>query len=92
MSTIVLYFFAFLSYVSTNYLTPSLNLAYTLSTNLVVNSNMSSPVIIVGCYQDFLSSKNGWSTKVILVQYVNPSIMHPYFPNVCSQFYGINKG
>jgi hypothetical protein len=89
MSLQVLLFFLLLQPIllRTNYRAPSRSDRFTLGPNLIVNGNLSTPVIQPPLYwANYPREINGWRTKVKNVEYISGIIWNDYS---CNIFFGI---
>ena len=55
----------------------------TLGSNLVINSNLTEPLIYPTLYRDFPKEITGWKTKKLYVQLLVFKLQKEYFPLFC---------
>lgn len=74
-----------------SYTSPSQNLSFTLNSNLIINSNISTPTISPQAMVKYSMNQSGWSTSGQYVKYVDGCLDQPNNINVCT-FQGITCG
>jgi hypothetical protein len=60
--------------VQASYTSPSQNLSFTLNSNLIINSNLSTPIISPSAYVKYSYNQSGWNTLGHYVKYVDACI------------------
>mgnify|MGYP000924518173 CR=1 FL=1 len=89
MENFLLFLFPLLAFA--NYGVPSLNSSYSLGENIVLNSNITSPIISPSVYANYYLSVNNWATKGKFVEYIDGFLLvqlHQSTPYLI----GVNKG
>ena len=75
---------------SISYKYPSLNYSFILGSNLVNNSNITSPVIKPNYFADYSLEMNGWKTKGTYIEYTEPCLMTKFY--FCPVYKGVGCG
>lgn len=70
----LLLFFCLSGLVTAGFFSPSQNLNFTLNSNLIINSNISTPVISPSAAVQYTMSQSGWATLGQKVKYVDVCI------------------
>lgn len=66
--------------------------SYTLGSNIVVNSNISTPSISPSSYYYYLKTKGGWATTGTYVEYNIPNKLPKLLlVGICPTFYGVTN-
>jgi hypothetical protein len=81
-----------LSINCSNYSSPSQSLSFTLGSNLIINSNISTPSISPAYYQDWTNNQSGWTTKVLYIEYIDPCLEQSANMLACPNFRGVTCG
>jgi hypothetical protein len=78
--------------INCSYLTPSKNVSFTLKNNIVLNGNISNPVIAPSSFWNYFLTQSNWSSHGLFVQVVDACLILTSFSQLCSSLTGVACG
>lgn len=81
-----------LNKILTNFTKPSKNITFTLASNIILNPNISNPVISPSYYHDYTLNINGWATLGTFIEYIDICELKSQTFTGCSNYNGVTCG